>query len=114
MPYTVTVAQGEELPPYEVKDGDYTIRFLQPVTDVAVLSGLRPKNLTLNGKPAVEANVMRIDFHKNSFDRKIDSPIDPPEDVIRRAVEKFHYRLRFVTRAAHARRTEKLKLLRQR
>jgi hypothetical protein len=53
MPYTVTLAEGEELPPYEAKDGDYTIRFLRPMTDVAALSGLRPKSLTLNGKPAI-------------------------------------------------------------
>src|SRR6516162_10108302 len=103
MPYAVSLAQGEELPPYEAKDGDYTVRFLQPMTDVNALSGLRPHSLTLDGKAAFEANVMRIDFQKNSFDRGIHSPLDPPEDVIRRAVEEFHYRLRFVTRAAHAR-----------
>src|SRR5262249_39974531 len=84
------------------KHGDYTIQFLPPMRDVDALSGRRPESLTLNGKAAFEANVMRIDFRKSNFDRKIGSPIDPPEGVIRRAVEEFHSRLRYVTRAAHA------------
>jgi len=45
---------------------------------------------------------MRIDFHKEDFDRTADGPTDPPEDVIRRAVTDFHAGLRFTTRAAHA------------
>jgi hypothetical protein len=102
MPYTVIVAVGEEFPIYESTDGDYKIRFLPPMRDVALLSGRRPTNLTLNGKPAIEANVMRIDFHKNDFDRKADSLIDPPEAIIQRAVGEYHSRLRFIARAAHA------------
>jgi hypothetical protein len=103
MPYAVIVAEGDEFLLYEQKDGDYTIQFLPPVCDVAALSGQRPASLTLDGKPAFEANVMRIDFHKNSFDRRANSPMDPPEEIIRRAVDEFHSRLRFVTRTAHAR-----------
>jgi hypothetical protein len=102
MPYAVTVAEGQEFPVAEAKDGDYAVQFLPPMREVAALSGQKPSSLTLDGKPAFEANVMRIDFRKDSFDRKIDSPIDPPEGVIRGAVEAFHVRLRFVTRAAHA------------
>jgi len=45
---------------------------------------------------------MRIDFYKEDFDRTAAGPIDPPEDVIQRAVGDFHIRLRFTTRAAHA------------
>jgi len=102
MPYAVTIAEGEEFRIAEGKDGDYIVQFLPPMRDEAALTGQRPSSLTLDGKPAVEANVMRIDFRKDSFERKVDTSIDPPEEVIRRAVELFHSRLRFVTRAAHA------------
>jgi hypothetical protein len=67
-----------------------------------MMFGRQPSGLRLNGKPAFEANVMRIDFQKEDFVRTAADPIDPPEDVIRRAVSDFHARLRFTTRAAHA------------
>jgi len=102
MPYTLTVAEGEQFRVYERKEGDYTVRFLPPQRDPALMFGRQPSALTLNGKPAFEANVMRIDFQKEEFDRTAAGPIDPPEDVIRRAVGDFHARLRFTTRAAHA------------
>lgn len=102
MPYKLTIAEGEEFPIYEVQDGDYKVRFLPPQRDPVMMFGRQPTGLTLNGKPAFEANVMRIDFHKEDFDRAAASPIDPPEDVIRRVVGFFHTRLRFTTQAAHA------------
>jgi len=102
MPYTVTLAEGEQFPVFGATNGNYTVRFLPPQRDPAMLFGRQPTDLTLNGKPAFQANVMRIDFHKDEFDRRIGGQLDPPEDVIRRAVSEFHARLRFVTRAAHA------------
>ncbi|MBN1461402.1 MAG: hypothetical protein JXA57_17885 [Armatimonadetes bacterium] len=102
LPYTLTVAEDEEFPIYEMTDGDYTVRFLPPQRDPSMMFGKRPTGLKLNGKSALEANVMRIDFHKEEFDRAIAGSIDPPEDVIRRAVGEFHSRLRFTARAAHA------------
>jgi hypothetical protein len=102
MPYTLTVAEGEQFRVYERQEGDYKVRFLPPQRDPALMFGRQPSALTLNGKPAFEANVMRIDFQKEEFDRTAAGPIDPSEDVIRRAVDDFHARLRFTTRAAHA------------
>jgi hypothetical protein len=102
MPYTVTIREGEGFPVYEAVDGDYKVLFLPPVRDLAMLTGRRPESLTLDGKPAIEANVMRIDFQKNDFNRAIGDSLDPPEDVIQRAVSEYHARLRFTTRAAHA------------
>jgi hypothetical protein len=102
MPYNVTVPDGQEFRIYEHQDGDYKVRFLPPMRDPAMMFGPAVSDLTLNGKPAFEANVMRIDFHKENFNRADADPIDPPEDVIRRAVADFHARLRFTTRAAHA------------
>jgi hypothetical protein len=102
MPYNVIVPEGAEFQIYETQDGDYKVRFLPPQRDPAMMFGPHPSNLTLNGKPAFDANVMRIDFYKEDFDRTAAGPIDPPEDVIQRAVGDFHTRLRFTTRAAHA------------
>jgi hypothetical protein len=102
MPYTIILPENQEFKIYETKDGDYTVRFLPPQRDPAMITGPQPSELKLSGKPAIQTNVMRIDFHKEEFDRTADGSIDPPEDVIRRAVSDFHARLRFTTRAAHA------------
>lgn len=102
MPYTVTLSEGEQFPVYEAVEGEYTVRFLPPVRSTDLNNSSGPKNLTMDGKPAFEANVMRIDFQKGQFDRKIDGELDPPHDVIQSAVRWFHSRLRYVTRAAHA------------
>jgi hypothetical protein len=96
------VPEGEEFRIYEFADGDYRVRFMPPLRDPGALTGRRPEGLRLNGRPAFEANVMQIDFWREEFDRKASAPIDPPEDIIRRAVSEFHWRLRFTTRAAHA------------
>jgi len=52
---------------------------------------------------AYQADALRIDFWKEVFDRRKDGPCDPPEDVIRRSVNWFLVRLRYVTRAAQVR-----------
>jgi hypothetical protein len=102
MPYTVTLVEGQALPVYEGEDAGYKVRFLPPMRSSELEIGNRPHGLTMDGLPAFEANVMRIDFWKEEFARAIDAELDPPPDVVQRAVNWFHSRLRYVTRAAHA------------
>jgi hypothetical protein len=103
MPYTMTLVEGEQFPVYEGIEGEYTVRFLPPIRSADLQSPNAPSDLTLDGKPAFEANVMRIDFYKDQFTRKSGGPMDPPQELIAKVVDWFHSRLRFVTRATHAR-----------
>lgn len=102
MPYAVLIAEGEEFAIYETTFDDYRTRFLPPIRHPDSLHGKRPENLTLNGRPAFEGNVMRIDFQAVNFRRATGEPLDPPESVVREAITDFHRRLRYTTKAAHA------------
>lgn len=102
MPYKVTLPDKEGFPIYEHEDSGYKVRFLPPARSAGAGPGASPSHLTIDGKPAFEADVLCIEFYKESFARGMNDPIDPPEVVIRRAVSSFHARLRYVTRAAHA------------
>lgn len=64
----------------------------------------------MDGVPAFQADALRIDFYKESFNRTTQSPCDPPEDVIRRAINSFLIRLRYVARAAQVRPLDHLRI----
>src|SRR5207249_4460531 len=57
-----------------------------------------PDELTINGEPAVLANILRVDFQKDTFDRTQAGTLDPPEPVIRHAIVSFLHRFRHVVR----------------
>jgi len=59
--------------------------------------------VTLNKIPAFQANVLRIEFQKEDFDRRKDSPPDPPKYILERAVNSFLTRLRYVAHAPDVR-----------
>ena len=62
-----------------------------------------PEQLEIDGVAAFQADLLRIDFAKESFERGIESPWDPPEDIINRALNSFLLRLRHVARASQVR-----------
>jgi hypothetical protein len=43
-----------------------------------------PDEFSIEGEPAVLASVLRIDFVKDTFDRRIGTPMDPPAPVLTR------------------------------
>jgi hypothetical protein len=55
--------------------------------------------VTINGKPAIRADVITITFKKDTFNRVSSSLIDPPEQLIRELLDSFVERLRFVAEA---------------
>jgi len=57
----------------------------------------------IDGVRAFEADALRIDFEKESFDRREETRFDPPEDVIRDAINWFLTRLRYVAQASQVR-----------
>jgi hypothetical protein len=61
------------------------------------------EKITIDGVTAFQADALRIDFRKESFDRRAGTHIDPPEDVIDRAINFFLTRLRHVARTGQVR-----------
>jgi hypothetical protein len=98
LPFVITIPEGETFPIYEYNDEGYNIRIFPPTkTDVPVLQD-NADELSINGKPAYQANGLRIYFKKDSFDRKTEVECDPSYELIIRTVNSFLLKLRFVTR----------------
>ncbi len=103
LPFNLTVPDGEQFIVYEYEDSGYKVRFYPPGRSDRAPSSTDPDQLKINGIPAFQAEVLRIDFHKDSFDRRSEIPCDPPEPVINRAINSFLVRLRHVLHAAQVR-----------
>lgn len=103
LPFSLTVPEGERFPIYEYLDQGYTVRIFPPSRSDRPRPVDEVEEISMDGVPAFQADALRIDFHKESFDRAKDSFFDPPEEVVRRAVNSFLIRLRHVARAAQVR-----------
>ena len=103
LPFNVVVPEGQEFPVYEYGDDGYKVRVYPPVRSGRPTSLDSPDHIEIDGMAAFQADTLRIDFWREMFDRRKDGPCDPPEDVIRRSVNWFLTRLRYVTRAAQVR-----------
>ena len=84
------------------RTGDYEVVMLPPEY-TPEQPALAPASITIDGEPAVLANVLRIDFRKDAFDRQSGTPFDPPTDLMVDAVSFLLSRLRHATQAPQVR-----------
>ena len=103
LPFSLTVPEGEQFPVYEYEDDGYRIRVYPPGRSDRTPAGDGAEQIKIDGVPAFQADAIRIDFHKESFERGRESPLDPPEAHMKRAINSFLIRLRHVTRAGQIR-----------
>jgi hypothetical protein len=103
LPFHLTVPDGQQFPLYQVEDSGYGIQFYPPVRSEKAPPLTDEEKITIDGVTAFQADALRIDFRKESFDRRVETRIDPPEDVIDRAINFFLTRLRHVARAGQVR-----------
>jgi hypothetical protein len=101
--FQLTVPEGEQFTVYEYEDSGYKVRFYPPGRSDRAPSNTGSDQLKIDSTPAFQADVLRIDFHKDSFDRRVEIAFDPPVPIITRAINAFLIRLRHVTRAAQVR-----------
>ena len=103
LPFKLTVPEGQQFPIYEAEDSGYKFRFFPPGRSDYALNLADQDKITIDNVPAFQADALRIDFHKESFDRRTGTLYDPPEPVIDRAINFLLTRLRHVTRAGQVR-----------
>ncbi len=108
LPFSLTIPEGEQFPVYEYADQGYLVRVCPPRRSDRPGAPLDDVDeILLDGAPAYQGDALWIDFHKESFDRSKVSldrgMLDPPQDVLRRAVSSFLMRLRHVIRAPNVR-----------
>jgi hypothetical protein len=101
LPYSLTVPEGETFNIYSYMDEGCEVRVYPPAKSDVPPQPDYIKDIQIKGVPAFRANVLRVDFVKDSFDRRQDIECDPPFLFIRRTVNSFLSKLRFVTRGGY-------------
>jgi hypothetical protein len=99
LPTRFLVPEGEQFPISEYVDEGYAVRVYPPGKSDQQYPPDRIGDIKLDTKPAFQADILRIYFHKDAFDRTQGVILDPPEAVLRRAINYFLVRLRYVARA---------------
>lgn len=100
LPFALTVPEKEQYPIYEYSMDEYRIRLYPPEKSEKADSYADAENIKINGVTAFNADVLRIDFQKDSFNRAEYSDLDPPAALIIDVANDFLSRLRFVANAS--------------
>jgi len=103
LPFTITIPEGEHFSIYQYTDEGYNIRIFPPIKIEPPVVQDDLNEILINGKPAFQANGLRIYFQKDNFDRRQGSECDPPHPLIARTINQFLLKLRFVTRGSKIR-----------
>lgn len=103
LPFSIAVPEGEKFPIYKCCIDGYEMLIYPPKRSDKSKNGGAPDEIRINDMPAFQADVLHIDFHKDSFDRRIENACDPAEPLINSVINFFLSRLRFVTRASQIR-----------
>ena len=101
LPFTIGVPDGAEFRVVCYEDEGYEVRFYRPCRSDQCTTG-STVDVKIGGRPAFFADLLRVDFFRESFSRN-PSEQDPPEAVIKRAVDSLVARLRHVTNAPQVR-----------
>ncbi|MCK4789205.1 MAG: hypothetical protein KAV87_36015 [Desulfobacteraceae bacterium] len=97
LPFSIVVPEGVKFKLYEYVEQGYTIRLYPPKRSEQTRQ--TEEELSVNGNSALQADVLHINFYKNTFDRSKGVFCDPPADLIRSVANSFLIRLRIVTRS---------------
>jgi hypothetical protein len=88
-----------EFPIYGFDSKGYSVEIEVP-TRSGIPSAVHEHEVFINEKPAFAADVITITFQRDSFNREIKSPIDPPVEFINTVLDNFIERLRYAARAS--------------
>jgi len=103
LPFIFLVPEGVTFSLSTYEDSGYEVTPRPPVRSDAPTRVDVPENPQVNDGPAFVANALQIDFCKSTFERTSESSIDPPEEVVSRAISGLLTKLRYVTRGIHIR-----------
>jgi hypothetical protein len=100
MPFYLTVPEGEVYQVRQFDDEGYKVRIRPPGRSEALPEDKMQSSVSIDGKPAFQADVIVIDIFREAFDRRTSSPMDPSYALIQRALDWFVDRVRYVTRSS--------------
>jgi len=97
-PFLMVLPDNTTFTVFTYEDDGYEVTVYPPARSDRPLRVDVPDKIEIDDKPRFIADSLRIDFKKNTFARETNSKIDPPEEVIRRAIASFLARFRYVAR----------------
>lgn len=100
LPFALTVPEKEQYPIYEYVVDDYRIRIYPPEKSEKADIYTDAEDIKINGVTAFNADVLRIDFQKENFNRTESSELDPPPELINGIANDFLACLRYVANAS--------------
>jgi hypothetical protein len=103
LPFHLSVPEGGQFPVFQYEDRGYRVRVYPPVKSDRPMSLEGADEVRIDEVRGIQADVLRLDFAKDSFDRCEETDCDPPFDVIRDAINSFLTRLRYAARAPQVR-----------
>jgi hypothetical protein len=103
LPFELTLPDGVEYQLYSFESDGYRVQFGIPMRSDRPPALGQSAEVTINGKPGIQADAFAITFQKHSFDRGIYSATDPPEVLIKSALDYFFGRFRYVANAHQVR-----------
>jgi len=99
VPFNMAVPAGKNISLYTYDDNGYAVTVFPPITLTdQPHAGTKPDALIVNDGPGFFANGLVIQFFKATFDRTIGASVDPPLELVQKAINSFLTRLRYVTR----------------
>ncbi len=99
LPFHIMLPEGEkyQIVGYEVMG--YMVHIYPPVRSDQAPPIKDSDQMRINGVVAFQADTLRLDFSKDSFDLRASIDCDPPLQIIERVANEFLIKLRYVTRA---------------
>jgi len=100
LPFFVNIPEGEEFPIYEYKESGYIIRIYPLLASEGPINNAISLQTCIDGRKAYTANLLQIDFRKDTFDRRQRMEYcDPPKDLMKKKVNSYIAKLRCITRS---------------
>ncbi|MFZ5861218.1 MAG: hypothetical protein ACOYXR_00005, partial [Nitrospirota bacterium] len=99
-PFVMIVPNNTYFTAYTYVDEGYHVTAMPPGRSDVPIHADVPDNLEANGVSSFAANTLQFEFRKDTYCREKDSPMDPPEELLRRAITGLLARLRYVTQGA--------------
>lgn len=98
LPFFILVVKNAQFVGYRYEIEGIEVRPHPPIkrTDLN-RDGFQPREFKIDGEPARECDILRIDFHSPEFNRKSDGSRTPSNELIKTVVNDFICRLRYTT-----------------
>jgi hypothetical protein len=106
VPFTMIVPLHVQFNLYAASIDGYEVTFDVPKSSGTPATLESPDYVLLNEMPAYMADVLEVRCRSDSFDRRVETEIDPPKTTIAAVVGSFLERLKFVVRAPQVRLVE--------